>query len=536
MTDKPTIPAWLKEGAIVRCNAPIGVMRVTHVDDSGVSARRARSTRNDAFQQAHACFLPANIEDRILFVLDEARISEIHKINPAGKDERQFTVLFRERPVTTTIDTMKTLFDKVDSSENPAIVVTVPQSWLDELVLGDPVTPARLALAQSEADLIREKVKSGIPFAQLPPEREADPAVIAWLTKTLTDAGQDMTDAKVIPSHRLGRGMDESPTYAVLFAKTGQITVTQLDLKRVGLVEPVLNGTKITVDLPEGWTVGNGEQEAAPEVEDEALTETARRIKKLEAENARLLVQLAEREADVEILEERIEGFIQDIKGAAIRTEDVLEAADEPTALTIKSCIEVEFITFKINQRERVQDFVAKRNADWIVAHEEFSDDGETFRARLERIIQLPGAPPGVRAATAKFIESSSPLVSFQPVPSDTHGALYARPEKVHTFAENRLVVDPSEPPRNYGLIARERRDEEIATDRATLTAMSADMEVGHGEFTLAVRQSRLPRQEQDELVARSYKSRTMFQTQQDLAGWQPAQYRSFESLMAGAK
>jgi hypothetical protein len=550
---QPLPTGWIKEGMIVRCMAPVGLMLVKHVDDSGVDARRVRSSKLDAFHMPHRSFSPATIEDRILFTLDDAKISEIRKVIRDGKDERQFKVIFLDHPATVVIDKMKPLFDKVESTKmlGMAVVVTVPQSWLDELVIPDPITPAVLARAAAETDLILEKAAASAP-KQRPAPVVADSAVVDWFTRMFTKHGVDMTGVKIAPAHRLGRAMGQDPTYALFWPSTkafgDNIKLISAAARELHLRDFFANDVKIMVDLPANWTPTYGEVERVsiaiklsdyltdddlalseeqaylanlereaihkvyaadseeiaaqvdgngePVVKDEDLRETSRLIDDLRERNKRLQ---AEVESLGTLADDRlslIDSLTAEIDARDLRAQDAseaYEAADlKPApAQSLTTCKEVVTLIHAIGQpEERVKgdtELSQRLNDGWQKFECAFvGNQGErTIRyVTLVRDLPAPAAPPAQSAnkANARLIEKIGPHIIVEP-------------------SQNQAI--------NYGAHIAPVRAKQIAEARATFEAMLNDDEVNHIEFTDTVRRSRLPRTEQDDLIAQSFKIRS---------------------------
>lgn len=487
---------WIKEGMIVRCTTPVGLMQVRVVHSSGgISARRARMTKDNVVMLNADLFTPATIEDRILFTLDAANIAEIRKIIPDGKDNRQYRVIFMtDRPGTPVIDAMKQLFEKVESPERlgNALVVTVPQSWLDELVLVDPVTPAIAAQAAAETDLILEKAALAV----------AESAVVDWFVRSFTRLGVDMTGVQIAPTHRLGRTMGQDPTYALIWPST---LVFSLQIKNISAAAKELrlrdffaNGTKIIVDLPAEWMPTYGESPAAadpvgtrhvssvetlPTEADEDLTETARLIDELRARNKQLV---AENESLGTLADDRltlIDSLTAEIDARDLRVQDAEESA-EPVAQSLITCKEVKSFA-DITDAELEKHL----NTGWDILHIQFGAHDQLDVVFI-RNQPAPVAPTTTRAA-AKLVRPVGPHVIIEPAIS-TPAPIPSAPLPTLNQAQTTAI--------NFGT--------DISSIRATLAAMLNDTEVTHEAFYRAVITSRLPKQDKDAYIAQSRQMR----------------------------
>lgn len=516
---KPLPTGWIKLDMIVRCvnstQQPPSVMRVRFVAEDGhVSARKAKSNRDDAILLPPSDFEPATLADYVSFHLDTLQIGENFGPQQATLEKRVFSIRFREALKTEAIDKLKKVFDKVDSTINTIMVVTVPQKWVDE---------TDLVVEQSP-----ETVQS-VPHQR--PQRTIadvgmDRAVVDWFVRSFVRLGVDMAGVQIAPSHRLGRTIGQDPTYTLIWPSTqafsDNIKSISTAAKELRLREFFANDRYIKVDLPHAWTPTYGEVAAAnveyvavspetaqrlmdeqglvynedgqldaPVVEDDDLKETARRITELQDRNARLQDQLnAEREAaelalkksdeTIEQLQNMVDGLVQDIEGRELRAEDAAERMIEP----LTTCKEVKTIR-NINDAD-YQKFL---NEGWEDRHIEFNDKGDV-NVVFVRDLPAPVAPTSTRAA-AKLIQTVGPHIIVEPTPLENVPSLTSALNYVQT-PQTRAI--------NYGT--------DIATARATLVTMLNDDEITHAAFVLNVRRSRLPRQEQDALVAESLKLR----------------------------
>lgn len=508
MAVNPSLPAgWIKEGMIVRCTTPqaVGLMQVRVVHNNGsISARRARATKDNVVMLDPTCFAPATIEDRILFTLDAANIGEIRKTLPDGKDERQYKIVFlgQDHPATQVIDKLKTLFDKVQSPQNAgnAVIVTVPQSWLDELVVADPVTPAIKAMAEAEAEQIVEAAKKFTPV-------QADPAVVDWFVRSFTRQGIDMTDVQIAPAHRLNRAMGQDPTYALIWPNTQAYQAAvkaglHNAAKELRLRDYFANGVMIMVDLPANWTptfgevviaddnshaffdkindglqaelAAENEADNAPDDKDAVIGELIRERNELLSRNDRLQILN-------ENLRDQVDSLIGHIDAQELRTEDAAEAAEMSTSIQpLTICKEVETV-------RGISDAALEKclNDGWEILHIQFGDNA-SLNVVFVREQSAPTAPTPTRTA-AKLIQPVGPTVSYHiPQPETSASA---------------LVMNQHESPAiNFGT--------DIASARATLAAMMNDPEVTHEDFYRAVITSRLPKDDKDAYIEQSRQMR----------------------------
>lgn len=501
------LPAnWIKEGMIVRCTAPqaVGLMQVRVVhSNGGISARRPRMTKDSVVMLNADCFEPATIEDRVLFTLDAANIGEIRKINPDGKDDRQFRIIFMsDRPGTAVIDSIKKLVEKVESPERlgNAIVVTVPQSWLDELVIADPVTPAVAARAQAETDLILEQAAASAPNQR--PQRTIadvgiDRAVYDWFVRDFTRLGVDMTDVQIAPAARLGRAVGQDPTYTLIWPSTqafgANIKLVSAAARELRLQEFFANDRYIKVDLPAEWTPTYGEpvqvtvspeaaerlvsehglvyneegQLDAPTVDDADLSETARLIADLRERNERLQITN-------ENLREQVDSLIGYIDGGDLRAQDAEEL--EP-AQSLTTCKEVK--TLRGISDADLQTHI---NGGWDILHYQFTEDVK-LHVVLQRDMPAPVAPTPARTA-ARMVTPVGPHIIVEPT---SNGGV---------LSPNPVLNQRQTSPVNFGT--------DITTARADLRSKLDDPAITHEDFYRMVITSRLPRQERDELINQS--------------------------------
>jgi len=538
MTDT-SIPAWLVVGAIVRCvqikQFSPAIVKVMHVSDDGlIDARKARSNKLDLFHLPISDFAPATIEEHILFVMDANQIDEIRKVIPDGKDERQFRIIFPDRIATQIIEKMKLVFEKVVSSENPAIVVTVPPSWIAEAPAADPVTPALLAMAQAEADAVLGQATTDIN----PAIADKISAELVGGTVTLCD----MTDAVI------SKGVTHSE-YIVTFPTVNQIKLPAAQIKKrcqfirveqinhilvvtvpsfwevkeafaqqdaatvnesltveadpieaalvendattaEGFMRPCetcngaghsVNGWGQSVICPEcdGTGIYDIDQQAA--IKDEDLTESARLIKELKDRNRELV-----RRNDA--LRDQVDSLIGHIDGAAQQAEAVAERdemliSNQPLIV----CKQVESIRHISDA-----DFQKHLNEGWDALHIQF---GENNILNVVFVREQPApAPSNGNRTAARLVTPVGPTVIIGAPQPDTHGALHRKP--VPTVTLNRQGTEPI-------------RCEQIAADRIRLQALVSDPDVTDFDFSLAVEQSRLQREERNALISQYRTLRT---------------------------
>lgn len=482
---QPLPQGWIKEGMIVRCMAPVGLMRVKHVHDDGdVDAMRPRSSRLDVFKGEAKLFHPATIEEYITFHLATVQVNNCYHPKPYGEDEHQYGVRFRERLMTDQIELLKSHggFEKVELAENPAIVVTVPQSWLDELVKVDPVTPAVAARALAETDLILQQA-AATPPNQRPTPVEADSAVVDWFMRMFTAQGVDMTDVKIAPTHRLNRAMGQDPTYALIWPNTdafhAAIKAGLYDAsKELRLGDYFANDVKIIVDLPANWSPTFGEivadnpitesvvaamQTSAPE--DEDLSETARLIADLRERNERLQIRN-------EALAEQVDSLIAHFDAQDLRAEDAAEAAeaDMPAAVGTRY---ISSVCKQVKTERNAQDGTIEKylNDGWDILHIEFNDRTDV-NIVFVRELPAPVVPTSARTAYRSFTPVGPQVVVEPATPAPIPPALQVETPAVN-FGTN---IAPA-----------------LVHERATLSAMMNDLEITHEEFCLMVNTSRVP-------------------------------------------
>lgn len=488
------IPAWLTVGAIARDKASNRPLKVLRVGDT-IDARTARaSDAHPDFPNADpAAFAPASIEDRILFVLDEARIAEIDKIIPEGKSEDQFRVVFRSHIPDMVIKKISALsaegvFADAELDDN-AFVITVRMAWVDDLVLADPVTPALLAMAEAEAAVVAQQAAKAL-----------NPAIVDKIIAELSQPTVhcDMTGVHIV------KGQSNSE-YTVRFPTVNQIKLPAVQIKKrcqFLRVEQINN--ILVVTIPSLWEVKEAiaSQPAAPVEPDDEMTEVERWREadeasaladsliedESQAENARIIQELRERNARLqarnEALAEQVDSLIGHIDGAALHTEDTAERHETPIPTgQLATCkewdIELSASIATLNTRE---------SQGWEVAHMEF--ELGKLNVVYYRVQSAP-APTNGTATTARLLTPVGPHVIIGAPQPDTHGALHRKP--VPTVTLNKQGAPPI-------------RYEQIAADRVRLQALVNDPDVTDFDFSLAVEQSCLPRDERNALI-RQYRN-----------------------------
>lgn len=225
-----------------------------------------------------------------------------------------------------------------------------------------------------------------------------------------------------------------------------------------------------------------------PVADDDPERATVEYINELKARNARLQAERAEAELLAEMRLEQINDLLADWAGAtqqanAVAEPDEMLISNQPLP-TCKEVVTIRAITDA--------DFQKHLNEGWEALHIQFADLNNALNVVFVREQPAP-APSNGTPTSARLLTPVGPTVIIGAPQPDAHGALHRKP--VPTVTLNQQGTDPI----NYA---------HIATDRATLQAMAVDDEITHGAFVTAVLQSRLPRQEKDELVMRSRQTR----------------------------
>ena len=517
------IPPWVKVGVYVRFKSAGSIARVTAVRPDSFDAVGAFGK---AFFVNHLYFNPATLEDRIKYVLVESRAFEpeaIKHVIGQGRSGRDFRIAFGLHLSPDKLDVLREHFEWVelayDMPDTPtgkapavyAVIVTVPMSWLDELVVIDPVTPSLLAQAQDDTD--------------------AQQHMQAVLTARILDhlkrgAGCRVKGAVVT------KGVSHSE-YLITFEKTGDIRDTAAGIKgRCDFIDVARDDRVLTVTIPSKWELDarfahvteNGKKgeiaeigesapaalltEAAasvaldrdvthsesvwttnsvgvsPEVKaklmdefdlteadfidppaaDAELTEAALLIERLQAENAQLRAENEHLEIKIDAYRDQVDNLITDIEGRDGMIDEQIEHAEVTPAQLVSSVFQGKTLiqelatpeTWAAADRERADLLTQGWTQDNITVLHALGSARHNFTRviTLSRFAPLDTAPVPVEArAAARRIEPVGPTVSYiiPPEPALTGTLNQAAP--VATFE-----IPPYQPP-PIGMT----RDEQIA-------------------------------------------------------------------------
>lgn len=540
MTPKQSLPAWVKRDGFVRLKANGNVGRITELWDGGFAAEGAWGK---TWKVDHSFFEPASIEDRIRYMLIQAchyKPEAIRSIMPDGADDRRYRITFDAHVDVKKISLMQEQFEVVElaydapkgklkpavkqpETEN-AVLVTIYPSWLDEQPQLDPVTPEVAAQAMLDSADALENARQNLASAPAaePPQAEAvsvPESIRAKIIERLQKAGCD--SAGVV----ISKGESNSD-YDAVFLELRQIPVSPSVIQREGgFIQVEQNKTRLSITIPSSWEVAAAhaatlaagealdadlnpipaqvEDDDVPvlklmpdgtlkEMSDEDLdaeiaADEARKVLDPELqETARLINELKDRVTEkdgwIEALEARIQSLVQEVRDRDEHIERI-DARNESLLADLdardKLAEEVELSTssgqLAVQQREWDWELDASRadmnrrdKEGWQMVHIQWDND----RLRIVYVRDCGPMPKPLQPAAraAKLIEPVGPSISYQ------------------------IPQPPATAPINFG---------EIATARATLTAMADDPEVSVYDFNRQVNASRLPWDEKDALILR---------------------------------